>query len=136
MNNERFTNYTKEDIQKQLDSLNDAIKNKRVHIDPDRIKNEKFLTDYMLKEKKQISMLKQLTVDDFCYTVINTNINYPKVPLYIFTKEYTLNYFSEERKVIVYIKFYIALKRCQDYGIFISFHETNSHEKHLFIESK
>lgn len=134
MENEKSTNYTKEEIQKYLDNLNEAIENKRIDINVDRDKNNKFITDYALTEKRQINILKQLTVDDFCYTVMNTNTNYPEVPLYIFTKEYTLDYFSEEEKVIVYIKFYIVLKRCQEYGTIISFHETDNHERRLFLE--
>ncbi|MEG1989947.1 MAG: hypothetical protein RR136_03020 [Clostridia bacterium] len=77
-------------------------------------------------------MIKKINALDFCYATENINTMYPDVLLYVFTKEYNLNYFSNISKVIVYIKVYISLVCTQEHALFVSFHETDMHEKYLF----
>ena len=126
----KYTNHTKEEIEKYLDVLkyNIGINKFIVCTTIKNEKNVKFIEKYKLTRNKQKEMLSQLEVNDFCYSA--DNYNDKKERLYIFCREYELNNWGTIEKVNVYIK--IARKK-NDYMVIVSFHTPEKNIKKLFL---
>ena len=71
----KYTNHTKEEIEKYLDVLkyNIGINKFIVCTTIKNEKNVKFIEKYKLTKNKQKEMLLQLEVNDFCYSADNNN---------------------------------------------------------------
>lgn len=52
-----------------------------------------FIEDYKINSKKEI--LLALQFDDFCYSVENEKLDYAHEILYVFCKQYELDYWGE-----------------------------------------
>ena len=122
--------HTKDEISKYLKVFKELVSKKQfvVSQNNNRLENREFIKRYHLKEKKQMQMLLDIDVLDFCYSV--DDYKNPNERLYIFLKEYELDYWGILEKVSVYIK--IAIKK-GDFTVIISFHEANKLTKKLFI---
>lgn len=126
----KYLNFTKEEIIKYVEKFKLLIKANRFKIsDINREKNIEFINKYHLNTKNQKSMLLEIEVEDFCYAVDDYNL---KDILYIFSKEYELNYWGEYQKIPVYIKINIKKLRDGEYVLIVSFHEREKNIKFLF----
>lgn len=126
----KYLNFTKEEIIKYVEKFKLLIKANRFKIsDINREKNIEFINKYHLNTKNQKSMLLEIEVEDFCYAVDDYN---SKDILYIFSKEYELNYWGEYQKIPVYIKINIKKLRDGEYVLIVSFHEREKNIKFLF----
>ena len=126
----KYLNFTKEEIIKYVEKFKLLIKANRFKIsDINREKNIEFINKYHLNTKNQKSMLLEIEVEDFCYAVDDYNSKYI---LYIFSKEYELNYWGEYQKIPVYIKINIKKLRDGEYVLIVSFHEREKNIKFLF----
>ena len=79
--------------------------------------------------KSKTFLFEEIEVEDFCYAVDDYN---SKDILYIFSKEYELNYWGEYQKIPVYIKINIKKLRDGEYVLIVSFHEREKNIKFLF----
>ncbi len=72
-------------------------------------------------------MLLSIEYTDFCYSIDDDNQN---ERLYVFAKDYDLDYWGMQKNVLVYIKVVI---KSDDYAVIVSFHEPERNIKKLFI---
>ena len=126
----KYRNNTKQEIGEFLEKFKTLVKNRKFIISQNdkRMDNRKFIQKYHLKLKKQIEILLEIQVTDFCYSVDNDKDSNER--LYIFLKEYYLDNWGIFEKVAVYIKIVI---KSEDYTVIISFHEPQKSIKKLFI---
>lgn len=126
----KYLNFTKEEIIKYVEKFKLLIKANRFKIsDINREKNIEFINKYHLNTKNQKNMLLEIEVEDFCYAVDDYK---SKDILYIFSKEYELNYWGEYQKIPVYIKINIKKLIDGEYVLIVSFHEREKNIKFLF----
>ncbi len=126
----KYLNHTRDEIKEFLTEFKKLVRNKKFVIPQNakRKDNKEFLQKYHLNEKKQMKMLLDIGVFDFCYSVDNDKN--PKERLYIFFKEYELDNWGILEKISVYIK--IVIKE-EDYTVIVSFHKPKKLIKKLFI---
>ena len=126
----KYLNDTKQEIGEFLGKFKILVKNKKFIIPQNdkRLDNRKFIQKYHLNLKKQMQMLLEIQVTDFCYSVDSDKNTGER--LYIFLKDYTLDNWGILEKVSVYIKIVI---KSEDYTVIISFHEPQKSIKKLFI---
>ena len=122
--------YTKEEIDKYVENFKTLVKANKFKIsDINREKNVNFINKYHLNTKSQKKMLLEIETNDFCYAVDDYNSN---DILYIFSKEYEIDYWGEYQKVAVYIKINIKRLNNGKYALIVSFHEREKNIKFLF----
>lgn len=126
------THYTKKQVDEILNCIKDCIKSEKwtLSLGTHRIENKNFISEYNLRKERQIEILLNLGIIDFCYSVQNRKQNYEHETLYIFApkiKVYNVN--GEEELLDVYIKFNIIE---EPFVIVISFHKCNKPIKRLF----
>lgn len=126
----KYLNNTKQEIGEFLGKFKVLVKNKKFIIPQNdkRLDNRKFIQKYHLNLKKQMQMLLEIQVTDFCYSVDSDKNSGER--LYIFLKDYTLDNWGILESVLVYIKIVI---KPENYTVIISFHEPQKSIKKLFI---
>lgn len=133
MNNnpKKYTNLTKENIEKYLGELIEVIKYNKYQIS-NRDKNNEFIHRYNLRSKKIKEILMNLNVLDFCYAEDNDRMN--GEILYVFCKEYQLDNWGTIENIKIYIKINkITLKdKNGEYVFIVSFHKPERDIKFLF----
>lgn len=79
-------NYTKQDINNTLKMIKECIKNDKYTIskNENRQENIDFINEYNIRINRQKSILLELNVTDFCYTLQNTKVGYEYEVLYVF----------------------------------------------------
>lgn len=122
--------YKKREIERYLDEVKRAIRNKRYSVSA-REKNERLFIDFVFTEKMREQILLNLCVEDFCGTVKNEHPQYAHEILYIFGKSVRLlPRFGRSEKVV---HLYIKINKLQDsFCIIISFHEQEYPLKYVF----
>lgn len=126
----KYLKYTKEEIDKYVENFKTLVKANKFKIsDINRDKNIKFINKYHLNTKSQKKMLLEIETNDFCYAVDDYNSN---DILYIFSKEYEIDYWGEYQKVAVYIKINIKRLNNGEYALIVSFHEREKNINFLF----
>lgn len=104
--------------------LKRLLKDKRTRLVVCNNKDKNFVFSYLYGIDKSYikEILSKLEVDDFVETVENTNPNFPKGLLHVFTKQVVLvNAKGEEDVIQLYIKFSLDDKK--RYITTVSFHE-------------
>ena len=126
----KYLDNTKEEIGEFLEKFKTLVKNRRFIIPQNdkRQENRKFIQRYHLNHKKQMQMLLEIQINDFCYSVDNDKNSNER--LYVFLKEYDLDNWGALKKLEIYIKIVI---KSEDYTVIISFHEPHKLIKKLFI---
>ena len=126
----KYLNNTKQEIGGFLEKFKTLVKNRKFIITQNdkRMDNRQFIQKYHLNLKKQVQMLLEIQVTDFCYSIDNDKDSSER--LYVFVKEYYLDNWGIVEKVAVYIKIVIKI---EDYTVIISFHEPHKSIKKLFI---
>lgn len=120
---------TKEEVSEYLKKFKKLVQRERYKIsDTNREKNNEFIKKYSLSTKKIKNMLLELQESDFAYTVDNDK-GFDEV-LYVFVKEYELNYWGETEVVPVYVK--INMLEEKMFSVVVSFHELEKNIKLLF----
>ena len=120
----------KAEIESILTTLKAMLKDSktRLNICETREKNYVFYYLYNITKEYIKEVLSKLEVKDFIAVTENTNPNFPKELLYIFTKTVVLtDAKGEERIIQLYIKFSFNEKK--KYIVTVSFHEA----EHDFI---
>lgn len=128
-------NYTKKQIKFILDKIKDCVMNKKFVISKNnhRQENIDFINEYNIRSDKQVSILLQIGVEDFCYSLQNNKIGYEQEILYVFVCQVKLfNVDDKEEIVDVYIKFNVIEKLNGSYAVVISFHKRNKPVTYLF----
>lgn len=114
----------KTEVVKLLNSLKRVLNDKECRFIFRDMKDKNFTFCYLYGISIQYikDTLSRLEVDDFRYAVENTNPNYKKELLYVFTKQVILtNAIGDEDVIQLYIKF--SLDEKKKLIITISFHE-------------
>lgn len=114
----------KAEIESILTTLKAMLKDSktRLNICETRDKNYVFCYLYNITKEYIKEVLSKLEVNDFIEATENTNPNFPKELLYIFTKTVVLtDAKGEERIIQLYIKFSFNEKK--KYIVTVSFHE-------------
>ena len=126
----KYTDHTKEEIEEYLKIVKKSVDDGRfiVCTTPKNEKNRNFIEKYKLNKNMQKEMLKELEVNDFCYSA--DDYNNPQERLYFFCREYELNNWGTLENVEVYIK--IARKQ-NDFIVVVSFHKPEKNIKKLFL---
>ena len=126
----KYLDDTMQEIGEFLGKFKTLVKNRKFVIPQNdkRINNRQFIQKYHLSLKKQMQMLLEIQVTDFCYSIDNDKDSSER--LYVFLKEYYLDNWGIVEKVAVYIKIVIKI---EDYTVIISFHEPQKSIKKLFI---
>ena len=126
----KYTDHTKEEIEEYLKIVKKSVDDGRfiVCTTPKNEKNRNFIEKYKLNKNMQKEMLKELEVNDFCYSA--DDYNNPQERLYFFCREYELNNWGTIENVEVYIK--IARKQ-NDFMVVVSFHKPEKNIKKLFL---
>lgn len=129
-------NYTREEVQVILNKIKDCINDNQYIIsqNQNRAENVQFINEYRLDEKKRKEILLSIDVDDFCYSLNNTNPGYEHEVLYVFCPQRNLfDIFGEEEFVDIYTKFnIIEYKIDKKRVVTISFHKRNKPIAYLF----
>ena len=108
-------------------------------VDPEeRQKNKDFLLKFNIKERDRISIIKELTVDDFCEEIFE-RVKDRSVfgNLYVFKKDKVLQerQTNDKRLVSIYIKLQLFNMRDGKATFVVSFHETEKQMK-LFFKTR
>lgn len=128
-------NYTKRDINNTLKMIKECIKNNKYTIskNENRQENIDFINEYNIHSNRQKSILLELNVTDFCYTLQNTKAGYEYEILYVFVPQVTLNDINGvEKTVDIYIKINIIDTSSGNRVVVISFHKRNKEVDYLF----
>jgi len=124
---------TLNDIDIYLDEVKDAIrKNKfRIELNPNRKKNRRLFTTYLIDENMTRDILLGLTASDFSEKLQNEHRGYEHERLYVFGKDVELleKIGNASRVVHLYIKLN-KLESC--YVIVVSLHEQEYPIKYYF----
>ena len=132
-NTQKHIDHTEEEIDIYLKQVKKCIKRGKFKVlnTDKRKENQEFIKKYRLNSKKLKEMLLAIDKEDFCYSADDYDNLGER--LYIFAKEYELDYWGIKNNVLVYIK--IALKE-NEFVVVISFHEPQKRIKKLFIKGK
>lgn len=108
-------------------------------VDPEeRQKNKDFLLKFNIKERDRISIIKELTVDDFCEEIFE-RVKDRSVfgNLYVFKKDKVLQerQTNDKRLVSIYIKLQLFNMRDGKATLVVSFHEAEKQMK-LFFKTR
>lgn len=128
-------NYSREEIKKALAIIQDCIREDRFIMSKNKNRQENidFINDYNLNSKKQKKILLDIEIEDFCYSLQNTNIGYEQEVLYVFCPQVKLfNFDGIEELIDIYIKFNLIDKNNGKLTIVISFHKRNKPISYLF----
>lgn len=75
----------------------------------------------------------QISIEDFCHTLQNTNIGYEYEVLYVFVPQVKLfNALGEQEQVDIYTKFNVIERPNGNRMVVISFHKLNKPIFYLF----
>lgn len=135
MNQHYNQNYTRKEIEEVLDKIKKCVSLGKYTISQNdkRKENIDFINEYNIRSDKQKSILMQIEVKDFCYTLQNTNPGYEYEILYVFVPQVELfNADGEEETVDIYTKFNIIDLPTGNRTIVISFHKLNKPVDYLF----
>ena len=100
--------YTREVIDVILARIKSCIQNNRytISLNENRRENIDFINEYNLCSDRQRSIFMQIEIDDFCYSVQNTEMGYEHEVLYAFVSQVQLfNAEGTPETVDVYTKF-------------------------------
>lgn len=124
METEKNRRISLDEINEYLSRVRYCITNGRYKIsDRNRIENVNFINTYSLTQKKIIKMLQSIDYSNFEYSTRNNHENRNEEILYIFKKNFELDYYGKRKRVEVYIKINMILRNCQDFCFIVSFHE-------------
>lgn len=128
-------NYTREQIEDVLSDIKQCINSNRyiISMNENRQENTDFINEYNIYPKKRKEILLNISVEDFCHTLKNTNKGYEYEVLYVFAPEVELyNAIGEVERVFIYIKFNLIDRVNGNMAIVISFHKLNRSIDYLF----
>jgi hypothetical protein len=128
-------NYTKEQIEAILLTIQDCVRRNRFIIskNENRRENIDFINNYNLSSAKQKDILLKIEPEDFCHSLQNTNLGFEHETLYVFCPQMNLfNFDGEEEFVDIYTKFNIIEYDAGKRVIAISFHKRNKPLDYLF----
>ncbi|HDR7785136.1 TPA: hypothetical protein QCY04_005593 [Bacillus wiedmannii] len=131
----KHTNFTIGEIEQYITELKKLIKNNRFTISRSekRKENIEFLEAYKINVSKVKEILLNIGVHDFCYAVDNKNPNFSYEKLYIFSPQYELDNWGQNKSVDIYVKTnLIENKDKNKYMIVVSFHKRNKPVTYLF----
>ena len=130
----KYLDFTKQDITDYLDIFKQLVSKGRYTIsrNANRQENIDFMMDYRINSYKAKEILINLQYDDFCYAAANYKPGYEHERLYVFCKEYELDYWGEVEYVDIYIKTNITQIKDDDFAVVISFHKRNEPITYLF----
>lgn len=128
-------NYNKDDIDRILKIIKECVESNKytISINENRQENIDFINEYNIRSDRQKSILMELKIEDFCYTLQNTKIGYKHEILYVFAPR--VNLFEAqgtEVTVDMYIKINIIGTVGGDRVVVISFHRRNKPIEYLF----
>ncbi len=127
--------YTKEDIDMVLVTIKECVRNNKytIAMNENRQENIEFINEYNLRSDIQKSILLNLNVNDFCYTLQNKRIGYEYEVLYVFVPRVSLNNVDGIIEMVkIYIKVNIIEKHNGMQVVVISFHKCNKPIEYLF----
>lgn len=127
--------YTKEQIIDVLQRIQDCVTNNRYIISryENRQENAEFRDKYNLTSRKDKRILLDLKVEDFCYTLQNTNLGYEHEILHVFCPQVMLfNFDGDEELIDIYIKINMINEARGERLVIISFHKRNKPIDYLF----
>ncbi|GEM02951.1 hypothetical protein SAMN05421839_1731 [Halolactibacillus halophilus] len=134
-NTHKILDFSSDDIKKYLVMFRRCVLEGRYSIakNTNRLENMSFIEDYKVNSKREKEILLDLKYDDFCYAVENEKINYAHEILYVFCKQYELDFWGELENVEIYIKVnMIELKSGDARAFVVSFHKRNFEMTYLF----
>lgn len=135
MNPHYNQNYTRNEIQSILARIKQCVSSGQflISLNDNRQENIDFINTYNIRSSKQKSILMQLKVEDFCYSLLNTKPGYEHEILYVFVPQVRLyNSNDEEETIDLYTKFNIIEKPQGAWTVVISFHKRNKPAVYLF----
>jgi hypothetical protein len=135
MNPHYNQNYTREQIDAVLQTIQDCIRESRftISLNENRQENIDFKNEYNLIDKKQKEILLKIATKDFCHTLKNTKPGYEHEVLYVFCAQVLLfNFEGNEEMVDVYTKFNTIELTAGKRIVVISFHKPNKPYVYLF----
>lgn len=128
-------NYNKDEIDRILKIIKECVVSDKytIAINENRQENIDFINEYNIRSDRQKSILMELKIEDFCYTLQNTKIGYEHEILYVFAPQvYLFEAQGTEVTVDMYIKINIIDTVGGDRVVVISFHRRNKPIEYLF----
>lgn len=135
MNPNYNQNYSKEQIQSILSTIQDCVRHNRYSISKNEFRKENidFINNYNLTSAKQKDILLKIEPEDFCHSLQNTNLGFEYETLYVFCPQMLLfNFDGQEEMVDIYTKFNIIEYDSGKRVVTISFHKRNKPVDYLF----
>ena len=119
-------NHSRKEIETVLNEIKNCVSSGKYIISQNdkRQENIDFINEYNIRTEKQKSILMQINVEDFCYTLQNTKLGYEYEVLY--------NSDGDTETVDIYTKFNIIDIPNGRRTIVISFHKRNKPITYLF----
>ena len=134
-NPQKFFNFKPDEIKEYLNKFRKCIidGNYSISQNEHRQENIDFIEDFKIDTKKEHEILLGLQFDDFCHAVENQNTRFSHEVLYIFCKQYELDFWGTPETVGIYIKVNMIENQKGDlYTILVSFHRRNFEIAYLF----
>ena len=129
MNNCKYKSHeTRQQIEEVLHKIKQCVKSNCyvVALGENRQENRSFIQNYNIRMTKLKNILLSIQVDDFCYTLQNTNEGYEHEILYVFAPQVELfNALDERETVSIYAKFNLLEQPNGRKVVVISFHGLN-----------
>lgn len=135
MNPHYNQNYTREEIETILRRIKECVSSGRYIIsqNENRQENIDFINEYNIRSDRQKAILMQLTAEDFCHSLQNTNPGFTYEVLYVFVPQVELfNACGEAEIIDVYTKFNLIELPTGRRTVVISFHKRNKPIEYLF----
>ena len=128
-------NHSRKKIETVLNEIKNCVSSGKYIISQNdkRQENIDFINEYNIRTERQKSILMQINVEDFCYTLQNTKLGYEYEVLYVFVPQVKLyNSDGDTETVDIYTKFNIIDIPNGRRTIVISFHKRNKPITYLF----
>ena len=126
MNENYNQSYTRDEIAEYLNTVRGCVENGNFTILQGRTrqKNVHFIRQYNIRYEMQKNIIKNLRVEDFCYSLVSTNVQHLGSLLYVFAPQVDLfNIDSDVENVSIYIKIEICETSTGRRTVAVSFHE-------------
>lgn len=128
-------NHSREEITTILEAIQDCVREGRyvISLNDNRHENKNFINEHNLNSRRQMDILLNIEVEDFCHSLQNTNVGYEHEVLHVFCPQVMLfNFDSNEELVDIYTKFNLIEISEGKRTIVISFHKRNKPISYLF----
>jgi hypothetical protein len=127
--------YSRAEVEVLLKNIQDCIRDDRFIISQNEYRQENidFINEFNINSRRQKKILFNITAEDFCHSLNNTNVGFEHEILYVFCPEVELRNIDDGIEMVdIYIKVNLIEMEGDNRIIIVSFHRKNRTIDYLF----